>query len=129
MPSGGDGIKTFNLPDLRGAAVIGGSSNGVASGAPAVTLTTAQIPQHNHTLSASTAAGAGRGSTPTNNFFGVATGSPPEMVFGLAGSAEVPLADSTNVGPSGGGQPHENMQPYMVINYLIALQGLYPSRG
>ncbi|MGJ5204923.1 phage tail protein [Bradyrhizobium sp. HKCCYLR20261] len=133
---GGNGITTFALPDLRGRAILGstGSSGqypaGMVSGETTVTLNVSQIASHNHVFYASTTQGAGRGSTPTNNLFGTNTLPPtnPDAIFATAGAQEEPLALGTNIADTGGGQAHNNMQPYLVLNYLIALQGVYPSR-
>ena len=128
---GGDGITTFGIPDLRGRAILGGTGEGVGpkAGSETVSLTEAQIPSHSHTLAASTTAGAGRAGPGTGKLFAVNTaGSPVTTIFGVAGSGEVPLADDTNVSVAGSGQPHTNMQPYLAINYVIAVSGVYPSR-
>lgn len=131
---GGDGVRTFALPDLRGRAVMGTNFGtvpwGQVSGAEAVQVTTAQLPSHNHNIQATTTAGGGRGSSsPTNNIFAQNTfGSPVEWIFGMAGSMEIGLSTGTNVMNAGGNAPHNNMQPSLVINYMIALQGVYPSR-
>lgn len=132
---GGDGRATFGLPDLRGRAILGGGSAnypvGLVSGTTTVTLTNAEIPPHNHIIQASTTNGAGRGANPANNLFGVNTlpTTDPKKIFLPAGSGETNLAPATNVVNDGGGQPHNNMQPYLVISYLIALNGTYPSRN
>lgn len=129
---GGDGVKTFALPDLRGRAVLGGTAGGVGPkhGSETVTLIDAQLPAHNHTLVASNAAGSGRFQSPTDQIYGTNTvGSPAEAIFATAGSGEVALASGTNVAPTGGGGSHTNMQPYLAINYLIASKGVYPSRN
>jgi microcystin-dependent protein len=133
---GGNGVTNFALPDLRGRAILGvsGASSGpyppgLQSGAAAVPLTTSQIPSHNHTVQASTTGGQGNSAVqPTGKLFGNTT-SGTEKIFATAGSAEVALAASTNIASDGGGQPHNNMQPYLAINYMIALQGLFPSRN
>ena len=128
---GGDGRSTFGLPDLRGRAVLGcnfGSiPQGQIAGTEKVTLTVGQLPNHTHTLQASTTAGTTRGTPPTNLLFGVNT-TPAASIFFPAGSQEIVLAVGANVAPNGGNQSHNNMQPYLVINYLIALSGLFPSR-
>jgi len=94
-----------------------------------VSLTEAQLPSHSHTLAASTTVGSGRPGPGTGELYAVNTsGSPPIANFGLAGSAEVPLADDTNITVAGNGLPHTNMQPFLAINYVIALTGVYPSR-
>jgi microcystin-dependent protein len=134
---GGDGVRSFGLPDLRGRAILGSTGNGgdypvgMVSGTTTVTLTVSQLPAHNHVIQASTTSGSGRGTSPLNNLFGVntvpATG--PKQIFLTAGTGETPTAPSTNVLPDGGGTPHNNMQPYLTISYLIALQGTFPSRN
>jgi microcystin-dependent protein len=132
---GGDGIRTFGLPDLRGRAILGATPSitpGTIGGATGVTLQTSQLPSHNHVIQAATTQGGGRGSTPPlNNVFGVNTDPPgaAKKIFLLAGSDETNLATGTNVVNDGGGQPHNNMQPYLTISYLIAMTGIYPSRN
>lgn len=134
---GGDGIRTFALPDLRGRAILGSTgitgphTAGTVSGSKSVTLTVANLPPHNHQLQASTVAGAaGRPIPVAGKIFGTNSvpAAGPKMIFGLAGSREVPLSVGTNIPNNGGTQAHNNMQPYLVINYLMALQGIYPSR-
>ena len=134
---GGNGVNTFALPDLRGRAIIGSTGGGgdypagMVSGVTSVTLTAAQIPAHNHFIQASEANGAGRGASPTNNLFATNTipADDPKKIFANAGQGEIPLALSTNLTDTGGGLEHNNMQPYLVINYLIALNGVFPSRS
>ncbi|BAM89855.1 phenylacrylic acid decarboxylase [Bradyrhizobium oligotrophicum S58] len=134
---GGNGVSTFGLPDLRGRAILGSTGGGgdypagMVSGATTVTLNASQIPAHNHFIQVSTTQGAGRGALPTNNLFATNTipADNPRKIFANAGQGEVPLALSTNLTDTGGGLAHNNMQPYLVINYLIATQGTYPSRS
>ena len=133
---GGDGIRTFALPDLRGRAILGagqsgGNVLGTTSGTITVGLNSQQIPVHNHVIQATTASGAGRGAAPKNNLFAVNTlpANNPTKIFLPAGSAETPLAAGTNVVNDGGGQPHNNVQPYLAISYVIALNGVFPSRN
>ncbi|MBR1220308.1 phage tail protein [Bradyrhizobium sp. U87765 SZCCT0131] len=130
---GGDGIRTFALPDLRGRAVLGCNFNnvpwGLVSGTENVTLNVQQLPSHNHMIQATTVTASSKSSTPTSNIFGVTTtGNPVTAIFTTAGSQEVPLSVSTNVVNDGGNLAHNNMQPFLVINYLIATQGIFPSR-
>jgi len=127
---GGDGRNTFALPDLRGRAVLGCNFGSIPraqiAGSERVTLDVNQLPNHTHTLQASTTAGTGRAQAPNDNLFGANTATPANLIFAAAGSAEIPLAVGTNVAPAGGSQPHNNMQPYLVIAYLIAMQGIFP---
>lgn len=132
---GGNGVTTFGLPNLQGRAILGADTSsyppGTMSGSPQVTLQIGQLPQHNHNIQASTNGGSGRGATPANNVFGVNTApsDKPKAIFLKSSSSGTALAQATNIVNSGGGQPHNNMQPYLVISYLIALTGTYPSRN
>jgi microcystin-dependent protein len=135
---GGNGTTTFGLPDLRGRAILGSTGGGgtypvgMISGTTTVTLISAQLPQHTHTLQASSVKGAGRGTTPpAGHLFGENTEPPaaPKMIFAAPSSKDTALQVGTNIGPMGGGVPHNNLQPYLVISYLIALNGIYPSRN
>ena len=74
--------------------------------------------------------GSGTRVSPAGRIFATDTvGGGTEKIFATAGSAEVALAVSTNLVNDGGNQPHNNMQPYLAINYMIALQGIFPSRN
>lgn len=129
---GGDGVRTFALPDLRGRAVLGASSAqvmGAQNGTATVTLTDQQLPSHSHALAASKAQGSGRGASPVGRLFGTNTAPGGQTIFGTAGSNEVKLAPGANVFPNGSNQPHNNMQPFLAINYLVAIEGIYPSRN
>jgi len=128
---GGDGKASFGLPDLRGRAILGAASQqgmGAFDGVTTVTLSDPELPRHNHRLSASTTKGSGRNVSPAAHLFGENTSPGGETIFGVAGSGEVALAAKTNLTPTGGSQPHNNMQPYLAINYVVALVGIYPSR-
>lgn len=132
---GGDGIRTFALPDLRGRAVLGSNFASVPwgqiSGTETVTVSTSQLPSHTHVIQASTVLGAGgKPAPPTNQIFGQNLPNPPttEYIFAAAGSMEINLSIGTNVINTGGGRPHNNMQPSLVISYMIALTGIFPSR-
>jgi microcystin-dependent protein len=134
---GGNGTSNFALPDLRGRAILGtdGTTSGLyppglQSGTTMVPLTPSQIPQHNHIIQASTTNGSGTRVSPAGRIFATDTvGGGTEKIFATAGSAEVALAVSTNLVNDGGSQPHNNMQPYLAINYMIALTGIFPSRS
>ncbi|MGH8085781.1 MAG: phage tail protein [Lysobacter sp.] len=119
---GGNGTTTFALPDLRGRVPLGQASSpiGQAAGAEAVTLTDAQMPQHMHGAVGTSVAGSLR--NPSGGLYGTAT----ENLYTRAG-ASVPLSPDT-VLPAGGNQPHTNLQPYLALNFCIALQGIFPSR-
>lgn len=123
---GGDGVSTFGLPDLRGrAAVHAGTGPGLThrplgqkSGAETVTLTTNQIPSHNHTLNARNDNSTTR--DPTDNSLAQSDTYVPRP-------ANDPM-NADSISKTGGGQPHDNMQPFQVVNFIIALVGTYPSR-
>jgi microcystin-dependent protein len=123
---GGNGQTTFALPNLRGRVPIGMTVNsgshtlGEAAGSTSVTVNIQQLPQHIHTLNGTqTNANAG---IPTGNLLGRSSS------LYTSPSALVPLAPSS-VTSVGGSQPHNNMMPYLVLNFVIALQGIFPSRN
>jgi microcystin-dependent protein len=124
---GGDGRTSFALPDLRSRTPVhvgSGFNLGQKGGTETVTLTAAEIAAHNHAFKVTT-------STATSNFpnattsFATAVGSP------LYHAAEAATATALNAGmmTNTGGQPHDNMQPTLVLSFCIALQGLFPSRS
>lgn len=125
---GGDGQQTFNLPDLRGRVPIHrgpGYDVGRAGGEEQHQLVTAELPTHTHPAMASTAAGSlpdpfdrllAR-STTVGTFLYLEPDTPPPPAAPM-----LPLA----IGQFGGGFPHDNMQPFLAINFIIALQGQYP---
>ncbi|MFT5385337.1 MAG: microcystin-dependent protein [Saprospiraceae bacterium] len=130
---GGDGRTTFALPDLRGrVAVHPGNGPGLSSrrlgersGQEHVTLNTTQIPSHNHATQVGVGA-EGKGvvgsDVAAGNYIGDATGA----FRSAAGSGDI---NGVTVGNTGGSQSHNNMQPYECVNYIVALQGTYPSRN
>jgi microcystin-dependent protein len=125
---GGDGQETFNLPDLRGRLPLhmGTGSFGVTyqigemAGVESVTLTTQQIPIHNHAPLA--VSGSGNQTTPQN---GVWAGAATSLY--TANSPSLPM-NATLGGISGGSQPHENMMPYLCVGFIISLFGVFPSQ-
>ena len=127
---GGDGRTTFGLPDLRGRVPIHqGQGPGLAnrtlggkSGSEQVTLTTQQMPSHNHPLQVSTANGAG--ANPGGN---VLAGS--ALLEGYADEIPDTPMSASAISPTGGSTAHNNMQPYQVIRFIVALFGIYPSRS
>lgn len=123
---GGDGQQTFGLPDLRGRIPLHQGSGfplGQTAGAETVALTTPQIAAHTHPAGAGGTASA---ATPAGNLPGVVA-SRGEL-YAAAGGAVVPFAANA-VGSSGGGQPHNNIMPSLVINYFIAVEGVFPSQN
>ncbi|MEM9305328.1 MAG: tail fiber protein [Pseudomonadota bacterium] len=128
---GGDGRTSFALPDLRGRTPIHvGQSNGGAdhklgqkSGEETHTLTTAEIPQHTHTQEASN--DTANQQFPNGRLLARSTATDP---FWVSPSPLVAMAAGV-VSNAGGGQAHENMQPYIALNFAIALRGLFPSRN
>lgn len=135
---GGDGRTTFALPDLRGRTPIGtGQGSGLTDrtlgtkgGAETVTLNTSQMPSHTHPGKLSIEEGV-RDTPQANDIPAVTT-----MTSGLAtvklksfGPETSNSVDSGSTGSTGGGQAHNNMQPYVTLNYCIALNGIYPSRS
>ena len=137
---GGDGRTTFGLPDLRGrAAMHPGRGPGLASrrlgekvGTETVTLTTAQIPSHSHTGTTSTtkidlSTNVGTSDTSDGRHIGNHLGAFNEDATPDAKLGGV--TSGTTINNIGGGQSHNNMQPSTTVNYIIALQGLYPSRS
>jgi microcystin-dependent protein len=130
---GGDGINTFQLPDLRGRVPVNpgqgiGLSNyvlGQATGSEQVTLAMNQMPIHNHTVAVNP--GAGNISTPNGNFIAA---NPSRTVenFNTASTANAFL-NATSVQQAGGSQPHSNVQPVLALNYIIAIFGTFPARN
>lgn len=135
---GGNGTTNFGLPDLRGRTPVGqgpgsgGRQNyliGSPGGAENVTLLLNQLAGHLHMANATTT--TAKATTPNAGIYAnvKAVGTnPPEAIYGPMSSPPVALSPST-VAPAGGNGAHPNMQPYSVINFTIALQGIYPSRS
>jgi microcystin-dependent protein len=123
---GGDGQSTFALPDLRGRIPIHQGSGFVLAqngGAETVTLTVSQIPVHTHPFLAS--ANPASGSGPGNQVPGI-TQSATITPYGT--DAPLVLLSSNAVGAAGGSQPHDNFQPYLCIDFIISLFGIFPSQ-
>ena len=131
---GGNGQTTFALPDLRGRSAIHQGSGpsltpyslGQPAGAETVALTTAQLPQHNHSPQATSVAGSS--SDPTNNTWAANVGgrTPPPL---YSNTAPDTLMNTNAVASTGSGLPHENRQPYLAINFIIVLSGIFPARN
>jgi microcystin-dependent protein len=119
---GGDGESTFALPDLRGRIPIHQGNGFILAetgGAEQITLTVQQIPAHSHPLLASSAPATQNG--PGQSLFAAAT-----VDAYVASSPFVPLAPNA-IAPTGGSQPHTNFQPYLCVNFIISLFGIFPS--
>lgn len=130
---GGDGRTSFALPDLRGRTPIHvGSSNGQShrqgqkSGEETHTLSAAEMPQHSHPGQAS--ADLGTSASPQNNLWAQVTNT-VGFLYADPGQSAPTNALNSPVLNVGGGQAHNNMQPYIAVNFCIALQGLFPSRN
>lgn len=120
---GGDGRTSFALPDLRGRVPIHKNAThllGQKSGQETHTLTNTEMPAHNHSVQAS--ADMATASDPTNNVLAQSA-----QIYRNS-TNDVPMANGTMTN-TGSGQAHENMQPYLAVNFCIALQGLFPSRS
>jgi len=131
---GGDGKTTMALPDMQGRAPMHPGRGpgltdrrlGQRGGSEAVTLSEAQIPNHTH---------AQLGSNEESEFDG--TSNPQNALSGSVEGGKELYADANNLQPiseaavenTGGSQPHNNMQPFLSMNFIIALQGLFPSRS
>ena len=133
---GGDGIQTFAVPDLRGRTPLHQGQGpglspyvmGQAGGAETVTLMSTQMPSHMHLVSASSASGTKNapGSTSYLAAAGLSTAGTPVTMYGQ--TANTTMAQMS-LSMAGGSQPHNNMQPYLAINWCIATVGIYPSRN
>jgi microcystin-dependent protein len=138
---GGDGVNTFGMPNLQGRVPMhwgngaGGfnTAYGQVQGSTTVTLTTAQMPAHAHTIMTAVVAPGGapeRTATPANPTHSTYIGtSDPDGLY----KSPPPTLDATfapaAIGGAGGSQPHENMQPYLALNFCICLYGIYPSQN
>jgi microcystin-dependent protein len=123
---GGNGQTNFALPNLRGQVPIhigNGHTLGEAAGSTSVTVNIQQLPTHIHSFNASTSSAA-QNVGPGGNLLAQSSG---VFLYGAASNAT--SMDPTAVTNVGGSQPHNNMMPYLVLNFIIALQGIFPSRN
>jgi microcystin-dependent protein len=120
---GGDGQSTFALPNLQGRVPIHQGNGFILAetgGAEQITLSVQQIPQHSHPMLGTTSTATDP--NPTNNVVAEAT------LFNCYIAANPPVAMSaTSIGPIGGSQPHTNFQPYLCVNFIISLFGIFPA--
>ncbi|WP_444995375.1 phage tail protein [Aliikangiella sp. IMCC44359] len=124
---GGDGRTSFGLPDMRGRTPVhhgDGLSRGAKDGAEYVTITTATMPAHTHAFQASTSPGNANGPKNDRTF-----GIDPDGDNFYTNAANLTQLNSASGSFTGGGQSHTNVQPLQVVNFCIALQGLFPSRN
>lgn len=122
---GGDGVTNFKLPNLQGSVPIDQGSSyiiGQSGGSAAVTLLTSELPSHTHPASCNPNPGT--------------LASPNGALWAADGAGNLPYSPgggavmaATAIGNAGGGQPHENEAPYLVLNFCIALTGIFPSRN
>ena len=125
---GGDGRTSFALPDLRGRTPVHVGENhglGQKSGAETITLTASEIAAHSHSAKASVT--AGDSNIPTDKVLGAEAA--PDFAYRDAEAATTTALRSGTITNAGGGQAHNNMQPYLAVSFCIALQGLFPSRN
>ena len=128
---GGDGQVTFGLPDLRSRIPIGrGNGAGLSprtigeqSGTENVTLLSTQIPVHTHAMNCNNT--TANSSNPAGNYPAAQSQLAPYAAAATGASA----MKANMISIAGGNQPHPNLQPYLTINYLIALEGIFPSRN
>jgi microcystin-dependent protein len=121
---GGDGRTTFALPDLRGRTGMHLSSSyvlGQGAGSESVALTAAQIPSHTHSVACS--------NQPATQLSPKAGVSAVDVTYKMySNSADSSMAANAT-GPAGNNLPHPNLQPFLCVNFCIAIQGIFPSRG
>jgi microcystin-dependent protein len=131
---GGDGRSNFALPNLQGSAPMDWGSGaglsphflGETGGSPTVTLLETELPLHSHAGGCNS--GEGSQTSPAGAVFAAASGgrTPPPYYSDAAPTVQM---STTALGVTGGNQPHNNLQPYLTLNFCIALQGIYPTRG
>jgi microcystin-dependent protein len=129
---GGDGRITFALPDLRGRVPVhSGTGPGLSTynqgdrgGVETVPLTLQQLPPHNHSLNANTA----NGNTSDTPGASLADTRGTDRDYMSSGEVNTQMS-AQSIGITGGGQPHENRQPYLAISFIIALEGIFPTRS
>ena len=121
---GGDGRVNFALPDLRSRVPIHvgpAFALGQTGGAETVTLTTSQIPAHSHVPQCQS--GTGNLGDPTGGVW-----AQPGTGTDYSNAAPSLIMDPAAIGPAGGSQPHDNMVPFLVINFILSLFGIFPSQ-
>ena len=135
---GGDGRSSFALPNLNGKAPIGAGQGprltprylGESGGQDKVLLQQTELPAHSHTATGGTIAipgsvGTGNSDTPENTYPATST----KSYIATTSGAMNTVAGTVQLYATGGNQPHNNLQPYLVVRYIIALQGIFPPRN
>ena len=146
---GGDGVTTFALPNLQGRVPIGAGQGtglspyvvGAVGGVESVQLNTSTLPSHSHsasqnlTVQVPAVAGTGTTNSPSPSVTPAAptdaARNPVNIYSNQAAGTTLgspTVSGSVTIGPTGNNQPHENRQPFLALNYIIALQGIFPSR-
>ena len=129
---GGDGKSTFALPNMQGNAPMQpGQGQGLSlrdlgetSGVESITLLVSEIPLHSHSFNGSVET-ATQGSLTANVLYGQSVNG---LLYQTTTNANLQLLNFQALAPAGGGLPHNNMQPYLTLNFCIALQGIFPQR-
>jgi microcystin-dependent protein len=132
---GGNGQTTFALPDLRGRVAIGPGQGpglpayqlGEMAGEPTHTLIITEMPAHNHQAQASGVSDGGNSGSPGGGTW--ASSSNRDGIYSNAAPNSPMASGNIAIGIAGGSQPHNNMQPYLGMNYIICLEGIFPSRN
>lgn len=132
---GGDGKTTFALPNLQGMAPLQAGQGpglslydlGQSGGESSVTLLTSEMPIHNHVVSARSGSGDVDNPSAATWCSAHVGKTPLNMYSATVGSG--PVMNAVAIGPAGGNLPHNNMPPYLTINFIIALQGIFPPRS
>jgi microcystin-dependent protein len=134
---GGDGRSTFALPNLQGCSPMQPGQGpgltlrdlGETGGEETVTLLQTEMPIHSHTVMADT--GAANSGDPTGNIYKTALipGNPPSAVWAYNAGPPNTQSNVLNIGATGGSFPHNNLMPYLTLNFCIALQGVFPPRS
>jgi microcystin-dependent protein len=136
---GGDGVNTFALPNLQGRVPIHQGQGiglsvytiGEITGTPSVTLITSQMPAHQHTVTAMSIPTGGvvdRVATPTSSSY-LSESQPPNGVYATVPPSVTAQFSPKAISLNGGSQPHDNTQPYLALNFCIALFGIFPSQN
>jgi microcystin-dependent protein len=131
---GGNGTSTFALPNLQGQTPLQQGQGpgltprnlGEVSGEPTVTLLSNEIPAHNHFFEAGSGGKSGDVKTPTGN--ALSSGPQTDITYSIVATPNIQMSPLA-LTPAGGNLPHNNLMPYLTLNFIIALQGVFPPRS